>query len=405
MARSREWVSVNSERVRAHRGEAPGRAVVEVKLRRPVPAYHLDAHPVHAAGVAGAERLHGRFLGGEPGGERRRRIPLAPAVGLLACGKEPPDEPVAVTGQRLRHAPDLDGVEAASYNVHWRCPSYMSLPAVPDGFYWSEAPWGPVLRCRPLDGVARHAFTSRHLKLSPTEGASELAATVGVGAVAQLAQVHGKAVAMVRPGAGWRLPWPEADVLVSRDPATAVAVRAADCVPLLMADPVTGAVAAVHAGWRGTAAGAAVAAVDALAREHGAAPGRLDDCDRPLHRQLLLRGRHRAGGRVRGGRPRAVSHRSLVPGAGSAARLTRAAPAASGPRRRQSRSAHPGRRRGSPDPHIRAVHGDAPGGADVVSRGGGTGGAAGCRNRGNRPGSRRRNIQRTRGTGLELEAV
>jgi YfiH family protein len=151
----------------------------------------------------------------------------------------------------------------------------MSLPVVPDGFYWSEAPWGPVLRCRPLGGVARHAFTSRHLKLSPTEGASELAATVGVGAVAQLAQVHGRAVAMVRPGAGWRLPWPEADVLVSRDPATAVAVRAADCVPLLMADPVTGAVAAVHAGWRGTAAGAAVAAVDALAREHGARPADL----------------------------------------------------------------------------------------------------------------------------------
>ena len=61
-------------------------------------------------------------------------------------------------------------------------------------------------------------------------------------------------------------------MLVSRDPATAVAVRAADCVPLLMADPVTGAVAAVHAGWRGTSAGAAVAAVEALAREHGTRP-------------------------------------------------------------------------------------------------------------------------------------
>lgn len=146
----------------------------------------------------------------------------------------------------------------------------MTLPAVPREFYWSEAPWGAVMRCRPLEAVARHAFTSRHLRLSATEGASELAASVGASAVAQVSQVHGKAVAVVRESAGWPMPWPEADVLVSRDPATALAVRAADCVPLLIADPVTGSVSAVHAGWRGTAAGAAAAAVNALAREYGA---------------------------------------------------------------------------------------------------------------------------------------
>jgi len=155
----------------------------------------------------------------------------------------------------------------------------MTLPAVPDTFYWSDEPWGPVLRCRPLAAVTPHAFTSRHLRLSPTEGAAELAATVGATAVAQLSQVHGKAVVTVAHTvaheANWPAPWPEADVLVSRSPVTALAVRAADCVPLLMADPATGAVAAVHAGWRGTAAGAAVAAVQALAREFGTRPDQL----------------------------------------------------------------------------------------------------------------------------------
>jgi YfiH family protein len=49
----------------------------------------------------------------------------------------------------------------------------------------------------------------------------------------------------------------------------APAVRWADCVPLLLADPYGGAVAAVHAGWRGIVAGVVPAALRALG-ERGA---------------------------------------------------------------------------------------------------------------------------------------
>jgi polyphenol oxidase len=65
---------------------------------------------------------------------------------------------------------------------------------------------------------------------------------------------------------------PEADIGVANDPAVAVSVRAADCVPILLADRGSGAVAAVHAGWKGTAAGASIAAVRALTSLYGTHP-------------------------------------------------------------------------------------------------------------------------------------
>jgi len=56
----------------------------------------------------------------------------------------------------------------------------------------------------------------------------------------------------------------EGDVTLSRTPGVACGVRSADCVPVLVADPGTGAVAAIHSGWRGTVANAAAAGVGAL---------------------------------------------------------------------------------------------------------------------------------------------
>jgi YfiH family protein len=57
---------------------------------------------------------------------------------------------------------------------------------------------------------------------------------------------------------------PGADVLVTVDPGTVLAVLAADCVPIVLYDPVAHVLACAHAGWRGTVARAAAAAVSAM---------------------------------------------------------------------------------------------------------------------------------------------
>lgn len=148
----------------------------------------------------------------------------------------------------------------------------MTLPTVPESFYWTRSPCGPVLKCRPLEAVAGHLFTTRTLPLSSADDWHRLGGLLGVAEVVTSRQVHGRDVATFRRGLPRALARQDADVLVSDDPGIAVAVRAADCVPLLLADSRIGAVAAVHAGWRGTAAGAAAAAVRALSREFGSKP-------------------------------------------------------------------------------------------------------------------------------------
>ena len=65
---------------------------------------------------------------------------------------------------------------------------------------------------------------------------------------------------------------PECDALVTIDPGIALYVSTADCTPILLHDPVTGAVGAVHAGWRGTASAIAAKTVDAMVSHFGTDP-------------------------------------------------------------------------------------------------------------------------------------
>ena len=65
---------------------------------------------------------------------------------------------------------------------------------------------------------------------------------------------------------------PECDALITNDPGTAIVVFTADCTPILLHDPVTGAVGAAHAGWRGTASAIGAKTVEAMVREFGCDP-------------------------------------------------------------------------------------------------------------------------------------
>lgn len=94
-----------------------------------------------------------------------------------------------------------------------------------------------------------------------TTNRAAVAAELGVAAdhLVLARQVHGDRVLEVT--GPWPGPAPDADALVTATPGVAVGVLAADCMPLLLADPAAGVVAAVHVGRGGLRLGIAVAAL------------------------------------------------------------------------------------------------------------------------------------------------
>jgi YfiH family protein len=83
-------------------------------------------------------------------------------------------------------------------------------------------------------------------------------------------QVHGRDVAVVQSGDQRAdVLARQADVVVTRAAGVACGVKIADCVPVLVADVESGAVAAIHSGWQGTVADVVGAGIAALCRELG----------------------------------------------------------------------------------------------------------------------------------------
>jgi YfiH family protein len=156
----------------------------------------------------------------------------------------------------------------------------MILPRLERSFTWRETSCGPALVCTALEQYAPHLFTTRHWALgqarhSNDEAWDEVAKAFGYSghALSRLHQVHGRTAVVAEHLDRNRLP--EADIIVSAAEAGVIAVQAADCVPLLIADRRRGVVAAAHAGWRGLALGVPGAVVRALAETYGSDPADL----------------------------------------------------------------------------------------------------------------------------------
>ena len=135
-----------------------------------------------------------------------------------------------------------------------------------------------------LGGVSEGQFASLNLGMHRGDDAQNvqrnyaiLAETLGfdLQALVLTRQVHSDMVRTVSRKDALGLDhreYPECDALITGEPGVALGVFTADCTPILFHDPVTGAVGAAHAGWRGTAADIAGKTVQAMAREFGCRP-------------------------------------------------------------------------------------------------------------------------------------
>lgn len=131
-------------------------------------------------------------------------------------------------------------------------------------------------------GVSTGARSSLHLAVRDGDVAADVVenwrrALVGlapdVDRLVLLTQVHGARVVVAEEATGPRGTLGEADGVVTTVPGLVLAVRTADCVPVLFAAP--GGVGAAHAGWRGLVAGVLQETVERLCEATGCAPSEI----------------------------------------------------------------------------------------------------------------------------------
>ena len=88
-------------------------------------------------------------------------------------------------------------------------------------------------------------------------------------------QVHGETIVTVDSRNYQSIKSNQADAMITKVPGIAIGVETADCVPILLFDPLTPAIAAIHAGWRSTVKKIVQLAVKKMQEEFGSDPTRM----------------------------------------------------------------------------------------------------------------------------------
>lgn len=129
-------------------------------------------------------------------------------------------------------------------------------------------PHGFTLRWRRVKKEGEGAPVAFGLPANERSDHRDLSQALGLDLV-HMRQVHGDKLEVISQPP---LDPPVCDGLVTRREGIGLTVRTADCVPLLLWDETSNVVAAVHAGWRGTLAGVASRAFDALQKQFDSSP-------------------------------------------------------------------------------------------------------------------------------------
>src|SRR3954470_22804994 len=162
-----------------------------------------------------------------------------------------------------------------------------------DAFVWHEANGVKKLVCEPLSqlgfanafstrlgGVSRMPTNDLNLAGFADDSAENihenrrrfLSSFEGDWKLASCWQVHGHATRVVRDTDGAANDEERCDSLVTNHAGILVGVKTADCVPILLGDVRTGAVAAIHAGWRGTLSSIVSKTITVMARDYDTSP-------------------------------------------------------------------------------------------------------------------------------------
>lgn len=128
-------------------------------------------------------------------------------------------------------------------------------------------------------GVSEGPYESLNLtwsrgdeKAAVEENRARVTQALGLDRLVFANQVHGRTVLKVdaAPDGAWSAG--EGDALITNVPGLGLCAQTADCVPVLLYDPVTRSAGAVHSGWRGTVQNITATTIEAMKAAYGARP-------------------------------------------------------------------------------------------------------------------------------------